>query len=76
MPFSPPTALWLKRDLKDLVGTYLSKEVIERRGYFDSGFIDRIVRDHFSGTRNNEMKIMGLISFELWHQRYLDGFGS
>ena len=76
MPFSPPTALWLKRDLKDLVSTYLSKEVIERRGYFDSGFIDRIVRDHFSGTRNNEMKIMGLISFELWHQRYLDGFGS
>jgi asparagine synthase (glutamine-hydrolysing) len=72
MPFSPPTGLWLRRDLKELVSQFLSKEVITHRGYLKYSHVENLLREHYRGARNNEMKIMGLISLELWFQLYMD----
>lgn len=76
MPFSPPTGLWLRRDLGDLVSQFLSKDVVTRRGYLKYSQVERLVRDHYNGSSNNEMRIMGLISLELWFQLYMDDFAN
>lgn len=76
MPFSPPLGIWLKKELRELVDQYLSREAVRRRKLLDYSAVERLVIDHMNGSVNNEVRLFGLITLELWHQLYLDGFES
>jgi hypothetical protein len=34
--------------------------------------IERLLKQHFEGARDNAIKIWGLIMLEVWHQMYID----
>jgi asparagine synthase (glutamine-hydrolysing) len=74
MGFTPPTGLWLDRDLKDLIDEYLSKEVIDQRGYFNYSSVDKLLKQHRSGKKNLGVKIWSLICLEEWQRIYMDDF--
>ena len=74
MGFNPPTGLWLDRDLKDLIDEYLSKEVVEQRGYFDYEYIDKLLKEHRSGKKNLGVKIWIFVCLEEWQRIYMDDF--
>jgi asparagine synthase (glutamine-hydrolysing) len=70
--FNPPMPEWITRELRPLISSLLSRQAIERRGIFRPEAIDKILQDHFRGTRDNGVKIWGLLMLELWYQMYID----
>jgi asparagine synthase (glutamine-hydrolysing) len=42
------------------------------RGYFRPETVQQLVKDHMSGRRNLCRQLGALITFELWHRRFLD----
>ncbi|HWN98870.1 MAG TPA: asparagine synthase (glutamine-hydrolyzing), partial [Blastocatellia bacterium] len=47
--FSAPVRAWLVRDLREMVEDLLSESNIERRGYFEYGFVRRLIDQNLSG---------------------------
>jgi len=50
----------------------LSRDAVARRGMFRPEAVDRLLREHFEGGRDNAIKIWGLLMLEVWHQMYID----
>jgi asparagine synthase (glutamine-hydrolysing) len=70
--FGAPIRSWITGDLKDMVHDLLSEERIRRRGYFNYDYCKRIKEEEFSGKEYYSNHIWQLLTFELWHQQYMD----
>jgi asparagine synthase (glutamine-hydrolysing) len=70
--FNPPMPEWIARELKPLISALLSRSAVERRGIFRPDAITKLLQDHFTGKRDNGVKIWGLLMLEVWHQMYID----
>ena len=68
--FTVPIASWIKADLRDMVGDYLSPAVVARQGLFDPGGVTRLLEAHWRGRRNHSHNIWALFMFSLWYERY------
>jgi len=64
--FEAPMANWLKNDLKEYCYKVLSKNKIDQEGFFDPGYVKKILEDHFSGKRKNNKLIFSLLVFSEW----------
>ena len=69
---NPPMGLWMQRKLQSLLRSHLAPERIQKRGYFRAAAVQRLVSDHANGWRDYSLHLWALISFEEWHQQYLD----
>jgi asparagine synthase (glutamine-hydrolysing) len=72
MGFNPPLPQWMSRELKPMIGQFLSRTAVLRRGMFRPEAVERLLREHFEGGRDNAIKIWGLLMLEVWHQMYID----
>jgi asparagine synthase (glutamine-hydrolysing) len=70
--FGVPLAAWFRGPLRGLLADALQSERVRQRGYLDSRFVDRLIKEHLSGRRDHALRLWVLLVFELWHQRYLD----
>ncbi|HSO74847.1 MAG TPA: asparagine synthase C-terminal domain-containing protein, partial [Blastocatellia bacterium] len=70
--FSAPIRAWLVRDLRKMVEDLLSESNIKRRGYFDYGFVRRLIDQNLSGREDNSLKVFQLLTLELWHRAFID----
>jgi asparagine synthase (glutamine-hydrolysing) len=70
--FSAPVRAWLVRDLRALVEDLLSESNIIRRGYFEYGYVRRLIDDNLSGREDNSLKVFQLLTLELWHRTFID----
>src|SRR5207247_9210700 len=70
--FSAPVRAWLVRDLPDMVEDLLSESNIRSRGYFEYGFVRKLIDDNLSGREDNSLKVFQLLTLELWHQAFID----
>lgn len=68
MGFPVPLDEWLQGDLRDFVGDVFATQRGRGRPYFDS---ERILAGVQSETKFGR-KVWGLLSLELWHQRFID----
>jgi asparagine synthase (glutamine-hydrolysing) len=66
--FNVPIGRWLRRELRDLLGDYLSASVIRRQGYFDAQAITDLMRCHHEGRVDYSRQLWGLLMFSLWHE--------
>jgi asparagine synthase (glutamine-hydrolysing) len=71
--FSAPVRAWLVRDLRDMVEDLLSESTIRTRGYFEYGFVRKLIDDNLSGREDNSLKVFQLVTLELWHRAFIDG---
>ena len=71
--FAAPTDYWLAHDLKEMTDDLLSESSIESRGLFRPEAIQRLVREHRSGTHDRSMQIWQFLTLELWMQSFVDG---
>jgi asparagine synthase (glutamine-hydrolysing) len=69
--FSIPLQTWFRGDLRDYVSDILSEERVRRIGLFDARYVSKIIADHQAMTANNESKIIALLTFVLWHEKYI-----
>jgi len=70
--FSIPIKNWLKLDLKDLMMEYLSEARIKDVGVFNYTYITRLIDEHLSNKENHAHRLWGLISFNLWKERFFN----
>jgi asparagine synthase (glutamine-hydrolysing) len=71
--FSAPIGPWLQNELQPMTRDLLSPEAIRRQGFFDPGFVTRLIDDHAQARADNSRKIWALLTFALWHERYASG---
>ena len=71
--FSNPVQDWLRGRLRSYVDDCLFATGSSIHDYFDVGSIRNIVRLHESGRENYMRHIYLLISFEMWHRRFIRG---
>ena len=70
--FGVPLGVWFRGGLTDVFSDVLRSPTTRQRGYFEPGFIDRLVGEHLSGKRDHTLRLWQLLVFELWHRQYLD----
>lgn len=72
--FANPIDQWLRGRMRRYVGDCLLSDSAAVNQYFDRSFIRKMVADHEAGRQDYLRHIYLLISFELWHNRFLDSF--
>jgi asparagine synthase (glutamine-hydrolysing) len=70
--FGAPIRSWISNDLKEMVDDLLSKENIEKRGFFNYPFVDKMIDNDRKGIDDNAYQIYQLLTLELWCREYLD----
>ncbi len=70
--FGVPIDLWFRNSPRELFADVLLSARARQRGYFESRFIERLVREHAAGRRDHAARLWALLVLELWHRRYLD----
>ena len=68
--FGPPIARWILYDLKDVCRDYLDPERIRRNGFFNPGYIQQLLQDHWSKRAHNARLIWTLLIFQLWSEHW------
>jgi asparagine synthase (glutamine-hydrolysing) len=68
--FGIPLAKWLKGELKPILLDVFSPARIRREGLFDGGVIETLLRDHFSGQKDNRKPLWALLMFEMWKEHH------
>jgi asparagine synthase (glutamine-hydrolysing) len=74
--FPLPIQSWLARDAAGWVREILSPTALAERGVFRPDYVQRLLSEHERGAQNHSVGIFGLLSFELWARRFLDGAGA
>jgi asparagine synthase (glutamine-hydrolysing) len=69
--FGIPVAEWFRGPLREQMLSILSPERMAQKGFFESSAVDRLVREHLEGRRDNRKQLWTLFAFELWHEGYL-----
>jgi len=70
--FGIPLGTWFRGGLTGLFSDVLGAARTRQRGYFESAFVRRLLREHLSGDRDHTLRLWQLVVFELWHRQYLD----
>jgi len=70
--FGVPVGVWFRRGLRELFSDVLLSSRARQRGYFETTFIERLVREHLTARRDHTLRLWALVIFELWHRLYVD----
>jgi asparagine synthase (glutamine-hydrolysing) len=70
--FSIPIKNWLKDELKPMMENLLNRRTIESQGVFRPDTVDRLMREHLSGSANHSHVLWSLMVFEAWRKRWLE----
>jgi len=74
--FGLPVRAWLRNELKEMLTDMLSEERVRRRGLFNAAAVSRMIGDNEKGERDYTLQLWGLLTFELWHQAFVDQVGA
>ncbi|MBI3399372.1 MAG: asparagine synthase (glutamine-hydrolyzing) [Deltaproteobacteria bacterium] len=72
MGFGVPIDHWFRNELKEMAYDMLLGKRCVERGYFQKGFIQKILDEHVSGRWNWQYHIWNLLMLELWHREFID----
>jgi asparagine synthase (glutamine-hydrolysing) len=71
--FGAPMGAWLRRELAPMLRDALSRETIERRGWFRYPEVAKLIADHDASRIDGTDRLLALLNLELWARLYLDG---
>lgn len=69
--FGIPIAEWLKGRLNPLMHDMLSPERLKKQGLFNPDYVQRLIREHETGTASNHKELWTLLVYQLWSDRFL-----
>jgi len=70
--FSIPAAAWLRGELEPFARETLSRETLQRQGFFGPEVVARLLDDHVAGHEDRSRQLWGLLAFTLWHERHVE----
>ena len=65
--FSIPMKHWLCNSLKPMMLDLLSKDSLQKHGYFNHQVVAGWVQEHLDGRVNHSHRLWALMVFEMWH---------
>jgi asparagine synthase (glutamine-hydrolysing) len=68
--FSMPMKQWLRGEWNPLMHELLSRQSLAPEGLFDARYVQRLMREHETGTHNHSHLLWGLMVFQLWRERF------
>jgi len=69
--FANPIDRWLRTSMRSFIGDCLLSESAAVNRYFSRDFIRELVEKHEGGQEQHMRHIYLLLSFELWHQKFI-----
>ncbi len=66
--FAVPVGQWLRGPLREWAEDLLEYSRINQEGYIDATIVQRIWREHLSGTADWTVKLWGILMFQSWLQ--------
>jgi len=69
--FSIPIKNWLKEDLKPMMMDMLAPEKIQREGFFQVDFVEKLKTEHLKGVENHSHRLWALMIFGKWYDLYM-----
>jgi asparagine synthase (glutamine-hydrolysing) len=75
--FGVPIGHWFRGTassggMREAFGDVLGSPTARQRGYLNHAFVDRILREHLSGTRDHSLRLWQLLVLELWQRQHVD----
>ncbi len=70
--FPIPIERWLRHEARPLVHDALSDQRLRARGLFNPQYVQTLVQRHESSYADHATEIWGLVSLEMWMQRFID----
>ena len=67
--------LWLRRELRPLVGELLLSDRCLDRGLFCADTVREVVRNHFEHRKNHTALVLAMMIFEAGQREFIDGDG-
>jgi asparagine synthase (glutamine-hydrolysing) len=74
--FMVPIGSWFQRDLHGFIRETLLSDRAISRGFFEKSCVERMLADHFQGSRILTHQLWSLLTFEIWCRLYLDREGT
>lgn len=71
--FGAPLRRWIRHELRDLVGDFLSAESLRRRGLFEPRAVQQLISRNDNGQVDAAYTIFALLCIEIWCRAYIDG---
>jgi asparagine synthase (glutamine-hydrolysing) len=69
--FANPINKWLQTHMREYVRDCLLSETSGVRNYFSRSYIQQLISCHEKGMQNYQRHIYLLMSFEMWHRRFI-----
>ena len=66
--FSIPMKHWLRTSLKPMMLDLLSKDTLNKHGYFDHQVVSKWIQEHLDERANHSHRLWSLMVFELWQR--------
>jgi asparagine synthase (glutamine-hydrolysing) len=68
--FAVPLDSWLRRELRELAGDYLSEARIRAAGILDWKIVAQATKDFYAGTGRLKAPLWYVIAFEMWREAW------
>ena len=68
--FGIPIADWLKGRLNPLVHDLLAAERLKKQGLFNANYVQKLIKDHETGTASHHKELWTLLVFQLWWNNF------
>ncbi len=70
--FVLPIRLWLRKELRPLAESLLSRKRLAQQEIFQPGFYDSFVSPHLEGQADYTWQVWAALMFQLWHLVFLE----
>jgi asparagine synthase (glutamine-hydrolysing) len=68
--FHVPVPRWIKGELRELIGEFLSEKALKKQGLFEPEFIGKMIEEQIKGKEDWSRNIWGILMFCLWERNY------
>jgi asparagine synthase (glutamine-hydrolysing) len=70
--FGAPLRRWMRHELRELLGDYLSESSLKKRGLFNSSAVQQLIVDNDQGKVDASYTILSLLCIEIWCRAFID----
>jgi asparagine synthase (glutamine-hydrolysing) len=68
--FAVPIRSWFRHDLRDMLHDHLRDRSDAGAAFFEPAYVDRLLREHTSGSRDWSIQLWSLLVFRLWYRQW------
>jgi len=63
---------WMRSELREWTENILLDENTLKRGHFNKGYVNQLIRDHMSGKKDYSRQLLALVTYEIFQRLFVD----